>query len=408
MIKKFLNSLLLIVYGLLLVLAPAPFVKANDPNTVNLYFFRGQGCPHCADEEKFLEGMKSKYPELQVKDYEVWYNKDNQKILEKVAEKLNKNVSGVPFTVIADQSFIGFSEERTAPLIESAIAESVKNPKPDVLADLISKPEKKAEESSENSLPTASSNDLVKVPFWGNISASSLSLPVLTLVVGFLDGFNPCAMWILLFLISMLIGMKNKRRMWVLGSAFIFFSALSYFVFMAAWLNLILFIGVVLWVRLVIGLLALAGGGYNIKEYFASKKKGGCSVADDRKREQMFSKVTKVVHQKAFWLALIGIAAVAFSVNLFELLCSAGLPAVYTQVLAMNNLPHWQYYLYLILYVFIFMLDDLIIFVIAMVTLQMTGITTKYQKYNHIIGGILMLLIGTLLILRPEWLMFGK
>ena len=107
------------------------------------------------------------------------------------------------------------------------------------------------------------------------------------------------------------------------------------------------------------------------------------------------------------YLALVGIVVLAFAVNLVELICSAGLPAVYTQVLFLSNLARWQYYFYILFYIFIFMLDDLLIFFIAMTTLRLTGLTTKYSRWSHLIGGILMLIIGLLLIFKPEWLMFG-
>jgi hypothetical protein len=106
-------------------------------------------------------------------------------------------------------------------------------------------------------------------------------------------------------------------------------------------------------------------------------------------------------------LALGGIIVLAFLVNLVELVCSAGLPAIYTQILALNNLANWQYYFYIFLYVFFFMVDDLLIFIVAMVTLKMTGLSTRYARYSHLIGGILMIIIGILLIFKPEWLMFG-
>ena len=101
------------------------------------------------------------------------------------------------------------------------------------------------------------------------------------------------------------------------------------------------------------------------------------------------------------------ILALAFAVNLVELLCSAGIPAVYTQVLALSNLPTWQYYAYLALYIIVFMLDDLFVFVVAMKTLQITGIGTGYSRFSHLAGGVVLLAIGALLLLRPEWLMFG-
>jgi hypothetical protein len=226
------------------------------------------------------------------------------------------------------------------------------------------------------------------------------------MVLGAIDGFNPCAMWALLFLISLLLGMKDRKRMWILGTAFIFTSALVYFTFMAAWLNLILFIGIVAWVRIIIGLIALLGGGYNLKEYFTSPA-GVCKVSGGDKKQKFFEKLKDVTKQKNFYIALGGIVVLAFAVNLIELICSAGLPAVYTQVLALSDLSILQYYLYLLFYVFIFMLDDLIVFIIAMKTLEVTGFTAKYSKWSHLIGGILMIAIGLLLIFRPELLMFG-
>jgi hypothetical protein len=148
------------------------------------------------------------------------------------------------------------------------------------------------------------------------------------------------------------------------------------------------------------------GGVYNLREYFINKE-SGCKVTGDEKRQRVFEKLKAITQKQQFWLALGGIIILAGAVNLVELICSAGLPVVFTQILALSNLAKWQYYLYMLLYIFIFMLDDLIVFIVAMVTLKMTGITTKYTRLSHLIGGILMLIIGLLLIFKPEWLMFG-
>ena len=160
------------------------------------------------------------------------------------------------------------------------------------------------------------------------------------------------------------------------------------------------------WVRIVIGAVALASGGYNLREYMRNKD-GTCKVTSHENRKKVFDRLRAVAHHQQFWMALIGIVLLAFAVNLVELVCSAGLPAIYTQVLSLNDLPAWQYYGYLLLYIFFFMLDDLIVFIVSMATLHVTGITSKYSRYSHLIGGILMLVLGALLILRPELLMFG-
>jgi hypothetical protein len=212
-------------------------------------------------------------------------------------------------------------------------------------------------------------------------------------------------MWTLLFLISLLLGMENRKRMWILGITFIAASAFVYFLFMAAWLNLLLFIGFIFWVRAVVGGVAIAGGAYNLKKYF-SKTPAVCQNAGDPKRQKMFDKLKAVAQKENLYLAVAGIVLLAFAVNLVELLCSAGLPVIFGQILALSDLAAWQYYFYILLYILVFMADDIIIFVMAMITLKMTGLTTKYQNFSHLAGGILMTIIGVLLIFKPEWLMF--
>jgi hypothetical protein len=213
-------------------------------------------------------------------------------------------------------------------------------------------------------------------------------------------------MWVLVFLIGLLLGMEDRFRMWVLGTAFIAGSALVYFLFMAAWLNFLLFIGAVVWVRAAVALVALGGGFYYLREYFRNPA-AVCKVTSPQARRRVFESLRKLATESRFWLALAGIVALAFAVNLVELLCSAGIPAVYTQVLALSHLPAWQHYAYLSLYIFVFMLDDLFVFVVAMTTLQVTGVTTRYVRFSHLAGGVVLLAIGALLLLRPEWLMFG-
>jgi hypothetical protein len=213
-------------------------------------------------------------------------------------------------------------------------------------------------------------------------------------------------MWVLLFLIGLLLGMQDRVRMWVLGTAFIAGSALVYFLFMAAWLNFLLFIGAVTWVRAAVGLVALAGGFYYLREYFQNPD-AACTFTAPQARRRVLENLRRLATEERFWLALLGILALAFAVNLVELLCSAGLPAVYTQVLALSDIPVWQYYAYLSLYILVFMLDDLFVFVVAMKTLQITGVTTRYTHFSHLAGGVVLLAIGALLLLRPEWLMFG-
>jgi len=365
-------------------------VTSRAADQVTLYLFWQEGCPHCAAEEEFLADLLQKEPykdRVNIQRYEI-SQPGTRQVLQQFTKKLNFQPAGVPITIIGDKYWIGFGESAgTDVAIRQQLDQELNN--------------LPATEPTTDKKPL-----LVNLPLLGQVDFQAWSLPALTVVVGLLDGFNPCAMWTLLFLITLLLGMASKTRMWLLGSAFIVTSAVVYFIFMAAWLNFILFIGLVFWVRLFIGLVALGGGLWSLKK-FRENKDGGCEINEAGDRRRTLNKLKQAVYNQNFLLALVGIVALAFTVNLVELVCSAGLPAVYTQVLAMNNLPSWQYYGYLLGYIFFFMLDDLLVFFIAMTTLRLTGISTKYSRWSSLIGGILMIIIALLLIFKPQWLMFG-
>ena len=390
--------------------------SASAQTKPEIYFFYSNSCPHCHKEALFLDKLENDYSsKIKINRFEVGKTQANVDLMLGMASKLGTEVSGVPFTIIGDKYFTGYyNDQITGSQIKQAIddwlsiaANSVvipnkpigqpdpngSNPETDPI-DLLDSPP--VEETANN----------IEVPFVGQIDAKTFSLPLLSVILGFLDGFNPCAMWALIFLISLLLGMKDKKRMWILGVTFIVVSAFVYFLFMAAWLNIFLFIGLVLWVRIAIGLLALGGGGYNVREFFKNKA-GTCKLDGQAKKKQVFDKLKNITEQKSFWLALLGIILLALAVNMVELVCSAGLPAVYTQVLALNDLSTWQYYSYILLYIFFFMLDDLLVFFVAMVTMQITGLSTKYSRYSSLIGGIIMIIIGLLLLFRYDILTFA-
>ncbi len=394
-----------ILFGILLLSLFSPIISAQEINNgdeVNLYFFWAEGCPHCSSEKIFLAKLNEKYTDLDIHALEITKNRESAELLKKIGNELNADVSGVPFTVVGEQYFIGwYNEETTGKAIEDAVQCAMKNHCPDVVSGLITPITQKEQPVSKKIIP-----EKLDLPIIGEVETKNLSLPLLTILIAGLDGFNPCAMWVLLFLISLLFGMENKRRLWIFGIIFLAASAFVYFLFMAAWLKLFLFIGFVLWIRLLIGGVALTSAYFNLKEYI-TKPTGGCKVTGEKKRQKVFESLRKIIQEKQLFLAIIGLILLAFAVNLVELLCSLGLPAVYTQILALSNLSTLQYYFYLMLYVIIFILPALFVFLAAVITLQLTGISTKYGRISHLIGGLIMLILGLLMIFKPEWLMFG-
>jgi thiol-disulfide isomerase/thioredoxin len=379
-------------------------------NAVDAYFFWGDGCPHCEKEETLLVRLEEAYPTLEIHRFEVFHDRENAALLQAVGKAIGQDVKGVPFLVIGNQAYSGYAEGVVDRAVEARVKECLSLPCKDLVGEIVAAAASGTEEPASGApaedVSGESESGTVRVPFFGEVHLSDMSLPVLSIVIGTLDGFNPCAMWVLVFLIGMLIGMKNRARMWTLGTAFIVASAAVYFLFMSAWLELILFLGFITIVRAIIGLVALGGGAYSLRDFFVNKN-AECKVGDLNAKRKTMDRIKDVVQKRSFLLALVGIVALAFAVNLVELVCSAGFPAVFTQILTVNNLPRWQYYGYILLYLFFFMIDDLIVFVISMVTLQATGLTTKYTRASRLIGGTLMVAIGLLLLFRPEWLMFG-
>ena len=428
MLKKILIILILSLFFFI------PGVVSAQESEVNLYFFWSKSCPHCTKEKEFLREIAPDYPNLIVHDFEVGI-RENSLLLQKIGQSFKIETGGVPITIIGRDYFVGYYDDKTTgKTIIDLYEKYAKEGDPDLVGIIIRELEegKNTSAPTETPVPTPTTiplitqiptitpvlsegsfvdkniqiPDQINVPILGSINIKNLSLPLLAIVLGGLDGFNPCAMWVLLFLISLLLGMEDKKRRWILGTTFIVASAFVYFLFMAAWLNLILFIGFIIWVRIAIGLVAIGGGGYNLREYFVNKE-SGCKVTGGEKRRAVFEKLKAVTQQRRFVIALGGIILLAFAVNLVELICSAGLPVIFTQILTLSNLPSWQYYAYMLLYIFVFMLDDLFVFFTAMITLEATGLSTKYTRASHLIGGILMIILGLLIIFKPEILMFG-
>lgn len=393
-LKKFLFSLIIVI-SLIFPLN----VKALEK--VRLYLFYSDTCPHCSAEREFLDKLENKYDYLQIHEYEI--TKEETKILlKKVFEKLDYSTTSYPFTVIGSKYFKGYSKSVSYDIEDTIRYYSTFRHK-----DIVGEIEGFVDEFVGEEDPKESLSSNKYIPLLGEIDPKSISLPLVATILGFIDGFNPCAMWVLIFLITVLIGTKDRKKMWILGITFLLTSALIYLLFMVAWLNVALKVNQIRWLQLIVASIALIAGAYNLRSYFKTKNDNGCNVVESNNRKKIFYRIQKFAKEKSFFLSIIGIMGLAITVNLIELACSAGLPLLFTQILALNNLSNLMYALNIIIYIFFFLIDDLIIFIIAMFTFKVTGISTKYTKYFHLIGGIIMLLIATLMIFKPSILMFN-
>lgn len=383
----------------------------SEKNLVNIYLFHSYTCKHCKEEIKLLDELEKEYDNIKVYKYEVNEN-ENGELLKNISEIMGSKVTGTPYTIIGNKVFSGYDYENSKGRFKGAIEYYSKYGYEDKVGEYISSiPLPSYEVKDTDPDVDEYINDYisykVKLPLIGEVKLKNLTLPLITVVIGLADGFNPCAMWVLLFLISMLIGMKDKKRMWILGSTFLLTSALIYLIFMMSWLNLANLLISVVWVRVIIAIVSLVGGIINLRGYIKHRKVSGCDVVDDKKRNKIITRIKKFTTEKNFWLAILGVIVLAISVNVVELACSAGLPVMFIEILSLNNLTAIEEIIYIVLYMLFFLLDDFVVFVIAMTTLSLTGVSSKYGNLSKLIGGILMLLIGLLLMFKPEWIMFN-
>ena len=353
-----------------------------EENKVNIYLFYSYTCPHCHDEIEYFKQLENKYKDkINIYKYEVIKDKNNLKMMNATKELFQVSSTGVPFTVIGKEYILGFNE-------------TTKDEFTSIIDNYLE------EKTNENNISEKT------IPILGKIDAKKTSLTLVGIILGFIDGFNPCAMWILLLLINMTLTMKNKKKMMSIGLTFIFTSGIIYFLSMLG-ISYILDLTMVNIVRDVIAVFAIILGIYNLYVYIKTRKDTGCHVVDKKKRKGIIKKINEIMSKKSTLLAIIGTIILASSVNLIELACSLGFPTIYLELLTINNIHGITKILYLLIYIFFYLIDDLVVFLIAVFTLKSKGISTRYNKFVNLVGGILMIIMGLLLIFKPDWVMLN-
>lgn len=243
----------------------------------------------------------------------------------------------------------------------------------------------------------------VETSLFGTLNVANLGLPLFTLAMGLLDGFNPCAMWVLLFLLSLLVHLQDRKKMALIAGTFVLISGAVYYVFMAAWLNIFLLIGFSTALRWLLGGLAFAIGGLNIKEFFYWKKGFSLSIPESAK-PGLYARMRAVLTADNPLSSMIAVAVSAVLVNFIELLCTAGFPAIYTAILTQQALDPLAHYAYLGLYILGYIADDALMVALAVTALSSRKLTEQTGQWLKLCSGVVMLGLGGILIFHPEWL----
>lgn len=355
--------------------------------TLTVDFFYSPSCPHCRAQHDFNARLSAEFPNVAIVAHNV-EDEEEAALMEfmSVMEGMpDEYLYSVPKTFVGKYLFVGYDNEygRGEEIRQAIISE---------LSGL-----NQTQNAGNESAPPA-----IDLPFIGTVEPAKMSLPVLAIVLGLVDGFNPCAMWVLVYLISIVISMKDRKRLWIIVGSFVLASGILYFLFMTAWLNAFLFIGYFRPVTIAVGLFALGAGILALKE-FAQNPQGTleCKVGDASGKKKTMGTIDALVNSPISIATIGGVIVLAFAINSVEFACSAGIPAVFTQVLALSSVGALEHYAYILLYVVFFMLDDAIIFGLAAMAVS-TEFGQKYAGYCHVIGGAVMFGLGVMLLFFPN------
>lgn len=355
----------------------------KDGGKVVLSFFWGEGCPHCARAKPFLAELQRRYPALVVRDYEVMEHRENLPVLEEMAKRHGVEATGVPMIFVGSKVIAGFSKGKGAE-VEAAVQQALA--------------EKAAAGRSATGTETA-----IDLPFIGRLEGRNFSLPLFTLIIAGADSFNPCAFFVLFFLLSLLAHARSRGRMLLIGGTFVLCSGVVYFLFMAAWLNLFLYIGQLPAVTVAAGVIAVIIALINIKDFFLFHKGISLTIPEQAK-PKLFARMRALLRTGALPAMLTGTVVLALAANSYELLCTAGFPMVYTRVLTLSPLTPFQHYLYLALYNGVYMVPLAVIVALFAVTLGGKKLTEWQGRVLKLVSGTMMLALGTVLLIAPHLL----
>jgi len=370
---------------------------------IDVWYGYSTTCPHCAVASPWLVDLDARSPWLVVHPLRTDGDEyaGNRALLIALAGSIGEEIGGVPAFLFGERLRVGFGGAATTGLeLEREMAAYHAA----VVASLAPTP------SPGTSAPPAVPTDppatpppgtTIDLPIFGPVDAASISLPLLTVVLGGLDAVNPCALSILLFLMASLAGTRNRRRLLLVGSVFVAAIGTVYFLLMAAWLNLFLLVGELRIVTVLAGLAAVVAGLINVKD-FRWFRVGPSLVIPEAAKPGLFGRMLDISDGVRMSAMLGSTILVAISVSAYEMLCTGGFPVVFTRVLTLAGLSTPAYYGYLALYVLVYVLPLILIVAAFAITLGTRGVTVDEARRLKLLSGLLMLGLGAMLLFAPD------
>lgn len=383
--------------------APTPpadvSIMGTPAETVDIEVFVRDDCLHCEKAKEFIAKLHSLQPQLKITFRDVRKEPAALELLKRMVQNQGDDAIDYPAFVVGGQLIIGFTEEAsTAQLILDTLM--VSHPRSQS-SSTDSESCETGKELSCGLIPPApiEKQENITVNIFGiSMQLVQIGLPLFTLAMGMLDGLNHGSTWVLMLMLSLLSPLKNRPRMIAVAGTFITVQGLVYFILLAAWLNIVVLIEVSRISEIVIASVALLAGGMYFMKYIQFGHRISISSHEITK-PGIYSRIRKIVQTESHAAALLGTIVLALMVQAGEFTYTSVFPALYTRVLTLQHLDTLSNYGYLLLYDFAYMLDDIIILSIGVISLSLDRPQEQSRRMLKLISALALLVLGVYLLL---------
>lgn len=392
--------------GMLLLVLPSISFAAT------IHLFERADCTFCARERAFITSHETALRDVTIIHHDIVNDAAAQGLFEHIVT--TSDLPRVtPLTVIDTTVIQGFSsDETTGALILSRVG-NAGNISTEALATtehfavLSALSSGCASDDLATPCTNASPAPVVTVPLIGPVTTEHLSLTSTSALLGFVDGFNPCAMWVLVTFLLLLSQIQDRKKMWEVAGLFIVAEALMYNLILNVWYSTWDFVQLDRIVTPVVGIVAIGGGLWFLKKFWVGRKQSAlvCDIVSEDTHSTLMERMSHVVQSPLTLMSALGIIGIAFSVNIIEFACSIGIPQAYTKLLELNAPSFITRQFYIGVYTIFYMIDDIIVFALALWGFErLSAHGAQYAAWSALIGGCALLALGGLLLFAPQLL----
>jgi len=379
-------------------LPPYTFSEDADKGDIVLYVFWGEGCSHCEAARPWLAQIDHDYPELNIRSFEIWYSEKNAPLFDQLADHFNvpEGGRGTPTFFLGGQYWVGYSD-LIQEQITAAVQKCLEEGCPDAGAGIMPGASEVGFVPGQNG-----SSNVIDIPLIGRVDLSGQSIWISTILIAFVDGVNPCSVWVLTMLLALTLRTGSRKKVATIGVIFLSVTALIYALFIAGLFSVLKLTSFLGWIQVVVALLALFFAVVNIKDYFWYKEGLSFTIADEKK-PGIYQKMRRVMDaSQSFWGLAGATIIMAAGVSLVEFSCTAGFPVLWTNLLVAQQTEAALFILLLVIYMLIYQLDEMVIFFSAVFTLKSSKLEEKHGRVLKLVGGVLMLVLAGVMLINPE------